>query len=227
MMAPWKRVVDGATSKGKVITTTGGTTPPPTNNQPHIEDTDSFYHQSLPPMSNRHSNKKTHSFRCSMRWERKWRNNSCDLIMSGSIWFSISKTSFGNKRSWGCLTNAPGPSHSYPEQLYTNWGQLREQHVFRSSCPRWADLEANRGGQPASPPNPNFHIHYSISPRISKSVNFWGNLWLPLSTIHLERVIQFSTISLLGSEKYCFYHDCKGHQTVYCWALWRYLEELV
>ena len=41
-MAPWQRIVNGAISKGKVITTTGGTTPPPTNNLHHAEDTDSF-----------------------------------------------------------------------------------------------------------------------------------------------------------------------------------------
>jgi len=33
--------------------------------------------------------------------------------------------------------------------------------------------------------------------------------------------------SLPGSEEYCSYHDCKGHQTIHCWALRRYLEELI
>jgi len=32
---------------------------------------------------------------------------------------------------------------------------------------------------------------------------------------------------LLGLEEYCSYHDCKGHKTIYCWALQRYLKELI
>ena len=33
--------------------------------------------------------------------------------------------------------------------------------------------------------------------------------------------------SLPESEEYCSHHDYKGYQTVHCWALRRYLEELV
>lgn len=32
--------------------------------------------------------------------------------------------------------------------------------------------------------------------------------------------------SLPELEEYCSYHDCKGHQTIHCWVLRRYLEEL-
>jgi len=33
--------------------------------------------------------------------------------------------------------------------------------------------------------------------------------------------------SLPGSEEYCSYHECKWHQTIHCWDLLRYLEELI
>jgi len=32
---------------------------------------------------------------------------------------------------------------------------------------------------------------------------------------------------IAGSEEYYSYHDCKGHQTIHCWALRIYLEELI
>jgi len=47
-MAPRKRTIDSATSKGKVIATTGGTTSRPTSNQPRAEGTGSI---SLPEPS--------------------------------------------------------------------------------------------------------------------------------------------------------------------------------
>jgi len=40
------------------------------------------------------------------------------------------------------------------------------------------------------------------------------------------RPIQYNP-SLPRSEEYCSYHDRKGHQPVYYWALQKYLEELI
>ena len=38
---------------------------------------------------------------------------------------------------------------------------------------------------------------------------------------------QSNTTPLPGAKEYCSYHDCKRHNTLHCWALWKYLEELI
>jgi len=77
-MALRKRIADSATFKGKVTATTGGggKVTLPTNNQSHTEDTDSSHCRNFSSMSNCLNNEKTNSFRCSTRWESKWRSTA-------------------------------------------------------------------------------------------------------------------------------------------------------
>jgi len=45
----------------------------------------------------------------------------------------------------------------------------------------------------------------------------------------MGQVLETNPVDLtsLKLEEYCSYHDSKGYNTIYCWSLWKYLEELI
>ena len=81
-------------------------------------------HKSYSQASSRRSGAKTNSFRYSMRYERKWKNNRSNLIASESKWPLIARIFSESERSWDCLNNSSKPK-SLPSRTI--------QHKLRAS----------------------------------------------------------------------------------------------
>ena len=57
-------------------------------------------------------------------------------------------------------------------------------------------------------------------------INEVFNTFKDQSWVRRPRLIRYDPL-LPGVEKYCSYHDYKGHKTIHCWAFRKYLEKLI
>jgi len=116
--------------------------------------------------------------------------------------------------------------------LEARWHRMKVEVPARSLRPR---PRSKRGNLPSRD-----RRSLSFHQIRSEPTNWWTNISLrwgsPIndvfntindqSWVRYPRTIQYNP-TFSGAEEYCSYHDCKGHMTIYCWALRKYLKEFI
>ena len=126
-------------------------------------------HENRSPVPNRHNNIKINSFRCSIGWEQM---KEQQMITSESKWLTNAKIFSKRREVKTAQPTAPGPSCRPSEQPSTNRGWAWEQLISWSPRSRWADPEADWGGQVTEPPK-TFNYKNSQVPFLWENPGVW------------------------------------------------------
>ena len=122
------------------------------------------------------------------------------------------KTSFSHTTKHGDIEEKSKPPH---EAFAHSQDRNQGQPVFKKQS------------LPILPPNPfriyNLMEHFTS---LTLPINEVFNTFKDQLCVRRSRPIRYDP-SLLGAKEYCSYHDCKGHKTIHCWTLRKYLGELI